>query len=486
MNQDNSSIQFLLGNVLQNITFGPDSILQPCSSILDYLRTHRQLKGSKEGCREGDCGACTIVVGSLDNEGQMQYNALNSCLIMLPFLHGKQLICIEHIAINENSRLRLHPVQQLIIDKFGSQCGFCTPGVIMSLFGIYKSTEKPKATELKQILTGNLCRCTGYKPIFEAALDVIDLVNHDHFSEDEANTIEQLQRIKNSNLHLKTNNQEYFRPSNFNDALLIRKSHPDIKTAFGFTDAAHQILDKPENRTSILDLSGSNHNQLLENKDHWVLQSGITFTELRKYGLKIPLIKELTDVFASLQIRNMASLAGNLASASPVGDSIPVLMALNAKVRLASAHQNREMYVRDFITGYRQTQLKSNELIDNIIIPKPSVNQYFRYFKTSRRHDVDISSVSLAAMIDLDGGIIKDIRIFFGGMAATTLMAVKTSESLQGKPFSKDNFTIAESMIGKDFSPISDARSSEKGRILMARGLMSKLYESIIPKTDHE
>lgn len=474
-----NNIQFLLGNEAVEIHFDKNSTLQPDSNILDYLRENLGLKGSKEGCREGDCGACTAVIASVDINGQLSYEAVNTCLIFLPYLHGKQLISIEHLAQKKGNSIHLHPVQQILIDKFGSQCGFCTPGVIMSLFALYKSEKNINSEEICRRLSGNLCRCTGYKPIYDAAIEVLTLDDNDSFVADKEITIAKLNSISSGGIKIETSRLTYFRPTTFHDALTLRSQFINTSLAAGFTDLAHKILSGSESVPVLIDLSGIEHKQITENSEYWEIPASLNFNELRDQGWTIPMIKELTDVFASQQIRNLATIGGNVATASPVGDAIPVLMALDADVIVQSTDHERIIKIYDFITGYRTTQLMDTEIIQSIRINKNCLQRQHFFSKTSRRKDVDISCVSLAAGYELKEQKISKIRLYFGGMAATAKEAVKTMQALEGKNHTAKDLIITLKELRNDFLPLSDARSYKEGRYLMAEGLMMKFFESL-------
>lgn len=486
MPEANHQIRFLLG--FQPVTLNLDhhSLYQPSTTILNYLRSIPGFKGVKEGCAEGDCGACTVVIASLDSLNSIVYKAVNSCLIFLPWLHGKQLITIEHLAKDED----LHPVQKLLIDYYGSQCGFCTPGIVMSLFSLFKSTLPPTRENAVRAMSGNLCRCTGYQPILDAAMDALKADGTDHFSIAESQTREFLLSIPKMALDFSGHHQEYFLPSTLDNGLELLGKHHDALIVSGGTDLAIRQSKKHEHLPKIIDISALEELKTInEFVDRWEIGSGITMEELLKPEYhSIPMIEQLCKVFASKQIRNIATLGGNIASSSPIGDSLPVLIALEAVIATTSVAGSRTIPINDFIISYRKNALQNGEIISKIIIPKPPRPAFHCFFKVSKRRELDISTVSLAATIELDkekkaGKVI----LAFGGMAEKPLRALKTEAFLQGMPWTLERVQDASMLLKTEFSPISDARSGEEARRIIAGNLLVKLFnESVGNGGEHE
>jgi xanthine dehydrogenase small subunit len=471
-----SQISFILDGKIVSIDFSHEQRYTPTTTVLNYLRSLPNHKGTKEGCAEGDCGACTVVLGSPGRNSKIQYSAIDSCLVFLPMIHGKQLITIENLKSPDG---KLHPVQQALVDSHGSQCGFCTPGIVMSLFSLYKSDQKPDRNTIDSALSGNLCRCTGYAPIIEAAENVCRNKRKDHFSAEEEQVIHLLRRIKRERLLLTHKNQKYYRPVSVKDALRLRKKNPDAVSIAGATDIAlrvtknHETLVKIIDLSSISKLSGINHN-----KNDTKIMAGTTLTALRNYSKNVfPALYDALDVFGSEQIRNLATIGGNLATASPIGDIAPVLIAYESTIIVAGQKKNRKIAIEDFITGYRKTACGSSELITAIKIPHPKRNLKIRFYKFSKRRDLDISTVSGGFRLELTKkNRIKSIKLAYGGLAQMTKRALKTEKFLLHKEWNEDAVLKAGQILEKDFNPISDARACAEARMIAAKNLLLKFW----------
>jgi xanthine dehydrogenase small subunit len=471
-------ITFLLNDKIREVDFNTSNF-HPSTTVLNYLRSFSNTKGVKEGCAEGDCGACTIVLGELDSSYRIRYYSADSCLLFLASVHGKQIITVEGLERKVGNETVLHPVQQALIDHFGSQCGFCTPGIVMSIFALYKTKAYPNRNDVVQSLSGNLCRCTGYEPILNAALAVCSNLQPDHFDANEMQTATILEGIKNkqSTISIRTKDQNYFYPETLNEAFDIIDSNPTIKVVNGATDTAIRQNKFYEYLENILDISAVQELKLLLSEPSgYYIGSGITIESLKGYASKhIPTLLPMLDVFASNQIRNVATVGGNLATSSPIGDLIPLLMAHKAKIEIISSSGSRWADIEGFITGYRKNCLIQNELIKGIFIPKIEEGTFVKSFKVSTRHQLDISTLSLSARIELEEDEVKSIILAFGGMAEVPKRAAKTEAFLLNKPWSIDTINKASVHIADDFKPISDARSTVEYRLQAAKNLLLKL-----------
>jgi xanthine dehydrogenase small subunit len=476
MNGSKQLISFLLNDRLIELDFNNSTELKPTTTVLNYLRSLPFHKGVKEGCAEGDCGACTVVIAE-DQGGKLVYKTIDSCLVFLPMLQGKQLITVEHLADGD----KLHPVQQAMVEQNGSQCGYCTPGIVMSLFGLYKNRHHPSTEVIHDALTGNLCRCTGYRPIADAAASACTHEGVDNFTATETETLQILGKLNSdkAQIEIHTSTQHYFKPFTLTDALECRQKHPDALITGGSTDVALRQTKKKELLHKIIDISDVGELRILEEPiEAFRIGSGVTLERLLHFSrTRLPALYKMLKIFGSLQIRNLATIGGNVGSASPIGDTLPLLIAYEASVRLQAIDRERFYRIEDFITGYRATDLKKDELITEIIIPKPSSGRIIRSYKVSRRKDLDISTVSAGFSMLAENGTVLDIILAFGGMAAQPLRARKTEAFLTGKAWTEDTVLEAMELLYHEFTPLSDARANAAYRSLVARNLLLKFFE---------
>lgn len=473
-----SSIRFILDGEIKEIDFRKENIL-PSTTVLNYLRTLHNHKGVKEGCAEGDCGACTIVIAEATN-GKLTYRAVDSCLLFLPMIHGKQIITVENLAQTIDTNKVLHPVQKLMVETDGSQCGYCTPGIIMSLFALYKNHNNPSVAVIADALTGNLCRCTGYQPIIEAAQKACIHGGADHFSENENEVISKLSKIthQKNTLIFKARKQTYHKPFTTADALRLKKENPKAVVINGSTDVALRQTKKKELLPEIIDISDVDELRFYHFYDKTVrIGAGLTLEQAKAYTAKeLPALENVLSVFGSLQIRNVATLGGNVASSSPIGDTLPLLFAYNASVRINSENSEHMVPIEDFIKGYRKNVLKEEELVTEIMIPVPEKDQIIKSYKVSKRKDLDIATVSAAFNFKIEKNNISSAIIAYGGMAEYTKRAVKTEKYLKGKKWTRATIESAMEVLSKEFTPISDARSEADYRKIVSKNLLMKFY----------
>ncbi len=477
---NSSSVSFVLDGKIVELDFNREKNLRPTTTILNYLRGLPDHKGTKEGCAEGDCGACTVVIAEPDANGKMQYTPIDSCLVFLPMIHGKQLITVEDLS---DSHCGLHPVQEAMVECNGAQCGYCTPGIIMSLFALYKNHDRPSREIIDDGLTGNLCRCTGYKPIVEAAAHACVHKGLDRFTDEEAGTLEKLRSIPNRSLAIRTSTQKYFRPLNLSEAMILKAEHPKALLISGATDVALRVTKRHELPEEIIDLSNiSELKEIIENDERVVIGAGVNLNLVLQISkINFPALYAMLSVFGSPQIRNLATFGGNLGTASPIGDMLPVLMAYQAKVILESIHGKRKVDIDVFVKGYRQTVRTQDEIITAVKIPKLTDGALVKSYKVSKRKDLDISTVSGAFRLELNGrGEVKDIKLLYGGMADVTRHAQRTEQFLINKTWDRETVEAAMPLIDLEFRPISDARSGEEFRRIAARNLLMKFWNDTI------
>ena len=464
-----NGIRFYLGLELISLeTFDPQL------TVLEWLRKQAFRPGTKEGCAEGDCGACTVLVGRLKAD-KLRYQAVNACIQPLATLDGCHIITVEDVARVNGS---LHPVQQAMVDNHGSQCGFCTPGFVMSLLALYHDRAALDDWSDEDILAGNLCRCTGYGPILAAAKAIAkgQDANPHPFDPDMAAKLIGLR--DDATFIVEQGRRKFISPTTLSELLKLRHAHPDATIIAGSTDTGLWITKQHRDLGVQLWLGRVEALQIIEERDtEFEIGAGVSYNDsLNMIARHYPQAHELWRRIASVQIRNAGTVGGNIANGSPIGDTPPFLIAVGAKLRLRSQSGERELPLEDFFVAYGEQDIQPGEIVQSILVPKPKPNWELRIYKISKRFDQDISALCAAFYICLEDEEVTGARIAFGGMAATPKRAGHTEQCLTGKSWTRDQVEIATGAIARDFEPISDMRASAAYRLNVARNLLIKCY----------
>ncbi len=501
----------------------------PERTVLELLREDLGCTGTKEGCGEGDCGACTVVLGQAQPSGNAEHSsdlhlsAINSCIRLAHSINGMALWTVEdlnadpHIRAQTSPQIppqttdqasgqapaascsssagaahcashsKLHPAQQAMVNCHGSQCGFCTPGFVMSMFGLYENhslqgqkVDRPLAQE---VLSGNLCRCTGYRPILDAAQQM---------SDEPAMALDRqavLQKLKL--LELTPQAQEaslaqfsgadakgYLAPTTLADLLAARAAAPKAQIVAGCTDVGLWITKMHKQFGQILDVTRVAELQSISTEDgHLRIGAGATLTEsFKALNQHWPQLHSFSTRFAGMPVRNSGTLGGNVANGSPIGDSMPLLIALNAQIVLASTRGERSLPLEDFYTGYRQNVLAADELVTRLDVPLPRPQQVMRAYKISKRFDDDISAVCLVISLDIAGCVVQRASIGAGGVAATPVRATEAETLLIGNAWNEAQAQAAGQALQAQFKPISDMRASSAYRSTLLANLMQRFW----------
>lgn len=453
--------------------------IDPNMTVLNYLRSHIGKTGTKEGCASGDCGACTVVLGELVGD-RIQYKSINSCLTFISALNGKQLITVEDLKQGD----QLHRAQQSMVDCHGSQCGFCTPGFVMSMFALGKNVGNPEKEAIHEALAGNLCRCTGYRPIVEATEAMYDDVTPDSFDQQQEQTIARLRAISDKQQQqpeLSDGSKKAFNPRTLKELTELYNQNPGARLVAGGTDLALEVTQfhrEIETLIYVGDIAEMKQVEVFD--DRIELGAGAPLTDCYKALNKdYPDFGALLHRFASLQIRNQGTLGGNIGNASPIGDSPPALIALDAQLVLRKGDQNRTIALKDYFIDYKVTDQQEAEFIEKVIVPRAKDNGEFRSYKISKRIDDDISAVLGCFNLDIQNGQIISAKIAFGGMAAIPMRAKHCEAVLTGADWNMDTINRAKEALKQDFSPISDFRASKEYRFLTATNMLTRYFVEI-------
>jgi xanthine dehydrogenase small subunit len=493
------TIQFIRGGEVVALANVP-----PSRTLLEVLREDLGCTGTKEGCGEGDCGACTVVVGEAE-DGRVRYRAVNSCIKLAHSIDGQALWTVEDLAAADGT---LHPAQEAMVQCHGSQCGFCTPGFVMSLFGIYQNhicKGNPVTRELaQQDLSGNLCRCTGYRPIFDAAQQMAALPA---VQVNEAKLLSKLELLAQNRKGLEAD-LSYNAPRTLAGLLAARAAHPDAQLVAGCTDVGLWVTKMHKQFGQVLDVTRVEELRRIERYEHHVaIGAAVTLSDaFAALVADRPQLQAFAHRFAGLPVRNAGTLGGNVANGSPIGDSMPLLIALGANVVLMSVRGHRELPLEQLYTGYRKNVMAKDEVLAWIKVPRPvrphpsplpagegekpgapapsplwgegwgEGQELLRVYKISKRYDDDISAVCLALNLRIENDKVVKASVGAGGVAATPVRASQTEAALTGRPWSQETVQQVISALRAEFSPISDMRASSAYRSEVLGNLLQRFW----------
>ena len=446
-------------------------------TLLDFLRLDRRLTGTKEGCAEGDCGACTVLVGRLAG-GNLCYEAVNACIRLLGSLDGCHVVTVEYLS---GPNGRLHPVQEAMVAYHGSQCGFCTPGFVMSLYALWMQNPDPTEAEIETAIQGNLCRCTGYAPIIRAAKAVTEYGS----PADDALTVERekitarLSALRDgARVEVAKDGSRVILPADVDDLAEILAANPKATMVAGATDVGLWVTKFLRDISPVIFLGHLDGLRRIARGDGEIrIGAGVSYSDSAEVLCgEYPHLAAFWDRIAGWQIRNMGTIGGNVANGSPIGDTPPVLIALGASITMRRGKNRRTLPIEEYFIDYGKQDRAEGEFLEEIVVPRPVKGDLHAAYKISKRRDEDISSVAAAFRITVADGRITDARIAFGGMAATPKRARNAEAALIGADFSEAAFLAAADRLGDDFTPLTDWRASSGYRLKVAQNLFRRFW----------
>lgn len=447
------------------------------ATLLDWLRIERRLTGSKEGCAEGDCGACTVLVGRSRGK-DLVYETVNSCIRFVGSLDGCHVVTIEHLKRGDGT---LHPVQRAMVDFHGSQCGFCTPGIVMSLYALWMANPKPSDAAIEKALQGNLCRCTGYEPIIKAAraMGGYESPARDPLVAERKAVIVGLKKMRDgARVDISHDDTRLIVPASADDLVAVLAKNPNARIIAGSTDVGLWVTKQMRDISPGVFIGGIEELRAIKAmKTGLTIGAGVSYTDaFEALAAMHPAFRELFDRIGGEQVRNMGTIGGNIANGSPIGDAPPPLIALGTELTLRSARGRRTMPLEKFFIDYGKQDRRPGEIVESIRIPALKMNDLFAVYKLTKRHDEDITAVLGAFRVRVENGIVTDAALAYGGMAATPKRAAKAEKTLIGKPFGEAAIRDAMDALAQDFKPLTDWRAGADYRMRAAQNLLLRFW----------